>query len=112
MADTRGTDDYVSDSGAGARLVATNCPSCHVRHAVPSALWNRTAKDGGYIYCPNGHRWSFKATEVDRLTKRVEELTEELTLSRRSLLNRLDEAQREIVRLKRAKATKAKAKKA
>lgn len=63
--------------GAAVQLV-TNfettgaCPTCGIDIAVPRN-WLRVKKEeGGKVYCPNGHSFSYTVTAVQQLTKELE----------------------------------------
>lgn len=72
---------YVHTSGKVATsvdLYITNCPTCHVIHAIPLTLKTRRMEQGGDVYCPNGHVWIFTKSEVDVQRKRADDLQERL----------------------------------
>lgn len=53
-------------------LVSHTC-WCGIHHAIPESL-SRTAKETGKaIYCPLGHEWVIRETELDKLRRQVEQ---------------------------------------
>lgn len=46
-------------------LVVEEC-WCGIRHAIPSNLSRRARERGVGVYCPLGHEWFKKRTELDR----------------------------------------------
>lgn len=45
----------------------SDCITCGVRYAMPSALYNHQRLEGGYHHCPNGHTqgWSKEDSEIE-----------------------------------------------
>jgi hypothetical protein len=52
-------------------LVIHECPACFVLHAIPKRMERERLADGGSVFCPNGHKWHFTVTEVDKLKKQL-----------------------------------------
>lgn len=45
----------------------SDCITCGVRYAMPTALYNHQRLKGGYHHCPNGHSqgWSKEDSEIE-----------------------------------------------
>lgn len=53
-------------------LEVTTCPTCGVTYAAPEHMIAELRRNGGTIFCPSGHRGSWKETETDRIRKQLE----------------------------------------
>ena len=53
------------------RLVITTC-WCGLAQAIPSDLMRMAEQTGKAVWCPLGHEWVVKETELDRTKKRLE----------------------------------------
>lgn len=52
-------------------LTVTSC-WCGIRVAIPDSLYREAHNNGHTVYCPLGHTFVFKTTEVDRLNGELE----------------------------------------
>lgn len=78
-------------------LEATECCVCGTLFAAPKILIDNRRKIKGKFYCPNGHELTFTDTEVDRLNRVIGYKNTDLN----DLSCDLNDAKREIARLKR-----------
>jgi hypothetical protein len=69
------------------------CGVCGVDFCLPGALYDARRSDGGYFYCPNGHRLSYRPSAQE---KRIEELERELA-RRKGDYRQLVDAQDELL---------------
>lgn len=45
---------------------------CGINHAIPRNLARQAREKGTAVYCPLGHTWVIRETEVDKLRKQLE----------------------------------------
>jgi hypothetical protein len=58
--------------------VYAECGACGIRFTVPEFLYTNRAKNGCYVYCPNGHQLTVpQPDEVIRLRKELSEVKAE-----------------------------------
>jgi uncharacterized Zn finger protein (UPF0148 family) len=62
------TDTLLTYTG---KLTVTTCPECFVPHGIPRELYADRLNNGGSVYCPNGHKWHFITSEVDKLRRKL-----------------------------------------
>ena len=74
------TWDY---SGVSITLVVEGCSVCGIVFGVPKDFQGACYRDGGSMYCPNGHSLGWSETEADRQRSRAEAAEAELVLTRR-----------------------------
>lgn len=53
-------------------LVEETCCNCYTHFAMDQALNKKLRTNGGTFYCPNGHGQHYTETEVQKLTKQLE----------------------------------------
>ena len=57
-------------------LVTHRC-WCSIEHAIPSELDRQARENGHGIYCPLGHVWAIRETELDRERRQRQRLEQE-----------------------------------
>lgn len=80
----------------------SDCITCGVRYAMPTALYDHQRLKGGYHHCPNGHQqgWSKEESEIDRMRRERDQAKQQIARAE-------DEKRAEIAkRLKAEAATK------
>jgi hypothetical protein len=104
--------DVVVNDG-GCRIIITDCPTCGIRHGVPERIVAVARESGRNVYCPNGHTWVYKNSDMDKLRRarddaqrdaeakriRIEQLSRAVELER----VRADRAERRIPKKTQAK---------
>jgi hypothetical protein len=83
---------YVSNVTVETVLQPHTCKSCGVLFALPREFTEQRRNDGQTWYCPNGHQWVYRDTEVMRLRRALEQqeanaewYRDQLSASERSL---------------------------
>lgn len=56
------------------RLVIEQCCNCHIRFAMPEAMYNKLQQQGGSFYCPNGHGQHYTEPDNKKLKAQIERL--------------------------------------
>lgn len=80
----------------------TTCPSCGVLFGSSVVAFRR--KDGGTIYCPNGHTSSWRETEEMKLRKQLETANRKAQMeadSRRTAEVEMEKAKRRVKKLEK-----------
>jgi hypothetical protein len=72
------------------QLKEMQCRSCGVWHAIPQVMFDSCYSEGGFWFCPNGHRWGYSegstAKQLEKEKKR-REWAEEAEAERRKELS-------------------------
>ena len=61
----------MSDFGLNETYYPVHCPTCGLLYALPRYLGDHRKEIGEKLYCPNGHPWTYKTTEVGDLKEKV-----------------------------------------
>lgn len=57
---------------------------CGIPHAIPSDLMRQATQKGITVWCPLGHEWVVKKTEVQKQREEIERLEQNLRFARAS----------------------------
>lgn len=84
-------------------LTIQACPDCGTNFGCEEDLIEARRKDGRTFYCPNGHRLSYKDSEVERLRKETQRLArraENLEAQRDQLTTSVEHERRRVATYK------------
>ncbi len=93
-----------------ATLTTLSCGSCEIPFAMPVAMLNARQADGGWFYCPSGHKIHYYDTDNARLKRRVETLEQQETDLSQRLRRSREETQAQERKTRAEKGAKTRAK--
>lgn len=86
--------------GLAVDLTETDCITCGVRYAMPTALYDHQKLKGGYHHCPNGHSqgWSKEESEMTRLKRERDRAQQQVARAEDEAREAHQQAAREVAR--------------
>ena len=83
----------------GTVMLIWECPSCGVLYGISKKYADSLRDSGGYYWCPNGHKLSWKETKADRLKRELDKTRE----AEREAQSCCLDAQQEVQHLRRSR---------
>jgi len=82
----------------GSSYTSSNCITCGVVYFVPSSVWNEQQNNGGFHYCPSGHKqgWDKSDSEAARVRRERDRLKQRLAEEKDSHREAMGRAQKNL----------------
>lgn len=88
--------------GLAVDLTETDCITCGVRYALPTAMYRHQQEKGGFHHCPNGHSqgWSKEESEIARLRRERDLAKQQIARAEDEAREAREQAARDVAKAK------------